>query len=93
MCDKLALLSSHLPICLSSIPDDGDELQIVREIPPQKISPKVEESGSAKKVTPQDVMTSNDVMTSHSKVECPVCGVLVVETAINSHLDECATIL
>eukprot|EP00116_Pleurobrachia_bachei_P004725 sb/3464987/ len=66
VCDKLALLSSHLPICLSSIPDDEDELQIVREIPPpQRISPK--EEGSSQ-------VTSHDVMTSQNKVACPVCG-------------------
>eukprot|EP00116_Pleurobrachia_bachei_P006856 sb/3467118/ len=92
VCDKLALLSSHLPICLSSIPDDEDELQIVREIPPQRISPKVEEGGSSR-VTSQNTMTSQNVMTSQSKVACPVCGAMVEETSINSHLDGCVTVL
>ena len=75
-------LNKHLKICIASIPDDFDDDLLI-------IEDKTKEKSSQNIPTKLDTQTSVESVSASDKVKCPICGAMVNQVSINSHLDDC----
>ena len=75
-------LNKHLKICIASIPDDFDDDLLI-------IEDKTKEKSSQNIPSKQSTQSSVESVSVSDKVKCPICGVMVNQSSINSHLDDC----
>ena len=73
-------LNKHLKLCIESIPDDfDDDLLIVEET----------KGRDSDKDLNTKIKPSVETVIASDEVKCPICGVMVGQSEINSHLDGC----